>query len=40
MTQEDIKEIFRDAKKNADAGKLVTPLQSFSGLRGPKLSFF
>ncbi len=40
MTQEDIKEIFRDAKKNADAGKLVTPLQQFSGLRGPKLSFF
>ncbi len=40
MTQENIKEIFRDAKKNADAGKLVTPLQQFSGLRGPKLSFF
>jgi pyruvate ferredoxin oxidoreductase alpha subunit len=40
MTQENIKEIFRDIKKNADAGKLVTPLQSFSGLRGPKLSFF
>ncbi len=40
MTQEDIKEIFRDIKKNADAGTLVTPLQQFSGLRGPKLSFF
>ncbi len=40
MTQENLKEIFRDAKKNADAGKLVTPLQQFSGLRGPKLSFF
>ncbi len=40
MTQKDIKEIFRDIKKNADAGKLVTPLQHFSGLRGPKLSFF
>ncbi len=40
MTQNDIKEIFRDIKKNADAGKLVTPLQQFSGLRGPKLSFF
>ena len=40
MTQQDIKEIFRDIKKNADAGKLVTPLQQFSGLRGPKLSFF
>ncbi len=40
MTQENLKEIFRDVKKNADAGKLVTPLQQFSGLRGPKLSFF
>jgi pyruvate ferredoxin oxidoreductase alpha subunit len=40
MTQENLKEIFRDAKKNADAGKLVTPLQQFSGLRGPKLSFY
>ncbi|WP_331775812.1 2-oxoacid:ferredoxin oxidoreductase subunit alpha [Sulfurospirillum sp. 1612] len=40
MTQENIMEIFRDIKKNADAGKLVTPLQQFSGLRGPKLSFF
>ncbi len=40
MTQKDIKEIFRDIKRNADSGKLVTPLQQFSGLRGPKLSFF
>ena len=40
ITQNDLKEIFRDIKKNADAGKLVTPLQQFSGLRGPKLSFF
>ena len=40
MTQKDIKEIFRDIKKNADSGKLMTPLQQFSGLRGPKLSFF
>ncbi len=40
MTQENIKEIYKDIKKNADAGKLVTPLQQFSGLRGPKLSFF
>jgi len=40
MTQNDLKEIFRDIKKNADAGKLTTPLQQFSGLRGPKLSFF
>ena len=40
MTQENLKEIFRDIKKNADEGRLVTPLQQFSGLRGPKLSFF
>ncbi len=40
MTQADLKEIFKEAKANADAGKLVTPLQQFSGLRGPKLSFF
>jgi len=40
MTQTDLKEIFIDAKRNADEGKLTTPLQQFSGLRGPKLSFF
>ncbi len=40
MTQENLKEIFRDIKRNADEGRLVTPLQQFSGLRGPKLSFF
>ena len=40
MTISTLKEIFRDMKNNADAGKLVTPLQEFSGLRGPKLSFF
>ncbi len=40
MTQENLKEIYRDIKRNADKGKLTTPLQQFSGLRGPKLSFF
>ncbi len=40
MTQENLKEIFRDIKRNADEGKLTTPLQQFSGLRGPKLSFY
>lgn len=40
MTQADLKDIFRDIKRNADEGKLTTPLQQFSGLRGPKLSFF
>ena len=40
MTQENLKEIFKEIKKNADEDKLVTPLQQFSGLRGPKLSFY
>ena len=40
MTQENLKDIYRDIKRNADEGKLTTPLQQFSGLRGPKLSFF
>ena len=40
MTQENLKEIYRDIKRNADEGKLTTPLQQFSGLRGPKLSFY
>jgi len=40
MTIKDLKEIIAETKANADAGKLVTPTQQFSGLRGPKLSFF
>jgi len=40
MTISTLKDVFREIKTNADAGKLVTPLQQFSGLRGPKLSFF
>ncbi|MGM0623527.1 MAG: transketolase C-terminal domain-containing protein, partial [Campylobacterota bacterium] len=40
MTIENLKEIITDTKANADAGKSVTPTQQFSGLRGPKLSFF
>jgi pyruvate ferredoxin oxidoreductase alpha subunit len=40
MTIETLCGIFKEAKANADAGKLTTPLQQFSGLRGPKLSFF
>ena len=40
ITIENLKEIFKEAKANADAGKLTTPLQQFSGLRGPKLAFF
>ncbi len=40
MTQENLKNIYKEIKKNADEGKLTTPLQQFSGLRGPKLSFY
>ncbi len=40
MTVAILKDVFREIKINADAGKLMTPLQQFSGLRGPKLSFF
>ncbi len=40
MTIEQLKVIIKDTKANADAGKLTTPTQQFSGLRGPKLSFY
>ena len=40
MTLSLLKDIFKEIKANADAGKLTTPVQQFSGLRGPKLSFF
>ncbi|CAA6801013.1 MAG: Pyruvate:ferredoxin oxidoreductase, alpha subunit (EC [uncultured Campylobacterales bacterium] len=36
----DLKQIAKEIQANADAGKLTTPVQQFSGLRGPKLSFF
>jgi pyruvate ferredoxin oxidoreductase alpha subunit len=32
--------MFKEAKANADAGELTTPVQQFSGVRGPKLGFF
>jgi len=32
--------MFKEAKANADAGHLTTPVQQFSGVRGPKLGFF
>jgi pyruvate ferredoxin oxidoreductase alpha subunit len=40
LTMEQIKDIFRDLKKNADAGHITTKIQQFVGLRGPKLEFF
>ncbi len=32
--------MFKEAKANADAGYVTTPIQQFSGVRGPKLGFF
>jgi len=40
MTMSHMEGIITDTKKNADAGKVVGKIQSFSGLRGPKLEFF
>jgi len=33
-------DIFKEAKANADAGYITTPIQQFNGVRGPKLGFF
>jgi len=37
---EEAKRIFKEQKAHADAGHITTPIQQFSGLRGPKLGFF
>jgi len=37
---ENLKDIFKDQKANADAGYITTDIQQFTNLRGPKLSFF
>jgi len=37
---DEAKRLFKEAKANADAGHLTTPIQQFSGVRGPKLGFF
>jgi pyruvate ferredoxin oxidoreductase alpha subunit len=37
---EEAKRIFNEQKTNADAGYVTTPIQQFSGVRGPKLGFF
>jgi len=37
---EDAKVIFKEQKAHADAGYITTPIQQFSGVRGPKLGFF
>ncbi len=40
MTIGHLKEVFKETKANADAGKLTVPIQQFIGLRGPKLTFY
>ncbi len=37
---EEAKRIFKEQKAHADAGYITTPIQQFSGVRGPKLGFF
>ncbi len=37
---EEAKRILKEQKAHADAGHITTPIQQFSGLRGPKLGFF
>jgi pyruvate ferredoxin oxidoreductase alpha subunit len=37
---EEAKRLFEEQKAHADAGHITTPIQQFSGLRGPKLGFF
>jgi pyruvate ferredoxin oxidoreductase alpha subunit len=37
---EEAKRIVREQKANADMGYITTPVQQFSGLRGPKLGFY
>jgi len=37
---DDAKHIFREQKGHADVGYITTPIQQFSGLRGPKLGFY
>jgi len=37
---EEAQRIMREQKAHADAGYITTPIQQFSGVRGPKLGFF
>jgi pyruvate ferredoxin oxidoreductase alpha subunit len=37
---EEAKRLFKEQKAHAHAGHITTPIQQFSGLRGPKLGFF
>ncbi len=37
---DEAKRILKEQKAHADAGHITTPIQQFSGVRGPKLGFF
>ncbi len=39
LTKAHLVDLYNELQANADAGKVLTPLQQFIGVRGPKLSF-
>lgn len=39
LTKAHLRDLYKELQANADAGKVLTPLQQFIGVRGPKLSF-
>jgi len=39
LTKAHLVSLYKELQANADAGKVLTPLQQFIGVRGPKLSF-
>ncbi|WP_457608669.1 2-oxoacid:ferredoxin oxidoreductase subunit alpha [Nitratifractor sp.] len=40
LSVKEVKRILREQKGHADVGHVTTPIQQFSGLRGPKLGFY
>jgi pyruvate ferredoxin oxidoreductase alpha subunit len=40
LTLNELERIMAETNENAKAGKLTTPVQQFSGIRGPKMAFF
>ena len=39
LTKAHLVALFKELQANVDAGKVLTPLQQFIGVRGPKLAF-
>jgi pyruvate ferredoxin oxidoreductase alpha subunit len=39
LTKKHLTDLYNELQANADAGKVLTPLQQFIGVRGPKLQF-